>query len=366
MSHAKKLFISGTMRTGGSLITNILSMHTKILVFSERAHFFRFIYNRCGDLSERDVAMMLHQQNVRLRHRYKIEIDVESILENILKKEISYPVIYDELMKFFMRKEKKEIWIEYAAMHWDGIPRFLNFFKEGKAAHIIRDPRAVLASWKKLSSLPENVYLNCIFNWLDSAQSMSQFKEILPSDRYLDLRYEDIHSDPENAVKRMCEYIGVTFEEDMIRGDTWEGKYDRRIVAIPRSAHDGNNITGFSEKRVRNWEKNLEEWEICLTETLLGAEMEKLGYQPFKEKYETQLVRKGFDILCKSPFLLKQLIQYFSSGTGTNQYPTDPTDPQSWGAPDNPSEWFLDSPESAAYFRDLEAVEHLMAKLYKQ
>ena len=134
--------------------------------------------------------MMLHQQNVRLRHRYKIEIDVESILENILKKEISYPVIYDELMKFFMRREKKEIWIEYAAMHWDGIPRFLNFFKEGKAAHIIRDPRAVLASWKKLSSLPENVYLNCIFNWLDSAQSMSQFKEILPSDRYLDLRYE--------------------------------------------------------------------------------------------------------------------------------------------------------------------------------
>ena len=364
MEPTKRLFISGTMRTGGSLVTNILSAHSDILVLFERVHFFRFIYKRYEPLTEASVARMLHHLNIRMRYRNQLDINVDEVLKAILDRGISYPTIYDELMKPFMRRANKSIWIENAAMHWDGIPVFLQFFDDAKTAHIIRDPRAVLASWKKLSSLPNNVYLNCLFNWLDSAQSMARYKETLSADRYLPLQYEQIHANPEEVVNKMCAFVGIEYEQDMVLGETWASKFDTSMVKIPRSAHEGNNITGFSLKRTRNWEKNLEEWEVCLTELLLGREMAALGYTPLKEKYSTETMRKGFDVLRESPFMSKQLVQYLASGRGTMNYPTDPTDPNSWGAPQNPSEWFMESPIANEYFNELDAVEDMLSKRY--
>jgi len=91
-----RLFMSGTMRTGGSLLTNMLSAHSSILVFSERVHFFRFIYKRYDPLSEKNVARLLQHLGIRLRHRYKLEIDIDGILTAITEREISYPAIYPQ------------------------------------------------------------------------------------------------------------------------------------------------------------------------------------------------------------------------------------------------------------------------------
>ena len=47
-------------------------------------------------------------------------------------------------------------------MNWRSIPHFLDMFDDGCVIHLIRDPRAVFSSWKKLSSIPNYAYLNCI------------------------------------------------------------------------------------------------------------------------------------------------------------------------------------------------------------
>ena len=39
-----KIYIVGTMRTGSSVITNMLNAHSKIMILGEYIHFFRFIY----------------------------------------------------------------------------------------------------------------------------------------------------------------------------------------------------------------------------------------------------------------------------------------------------------------------------------
>ena len=44
MKKLPKIFMTGTMRTGGSLLINLLSTHSKINIFNEMIHFFRFIY----------------------------------------------------------------------------------------------------------------------------------------------------------------------------------------------------------------------------------------------------------------------------------------------------------------------------------
>ena len=107
MEPNQRLFISGTMRTGGSLLTNMLSAHSSILVLFERVHFFRFIYKKYDPLNEKKLALLLLHLSIRLRYRFNLEVDVDKLFNVIVNKEISYTTIYDELLKYFMERSGK-------------------------------------------------------------------------------------------------------------------------------------------------------------------------------------------------------------------------------------------------------------------
>jgi hypothetical protein len=90
---AKKIFTTGTMRTGSSLLSNTLSAHSKIMILSDRFHFFRFVYKKYEPLNEMNVRRLLMHQRARLFHRYGVELDVEGILSSV-KGEGSHTLSY--------------------------------------------------------------------------------------------------------------------------------------------------------------------------------------------------------------------------------------------------------------------------------
>jgi len=363
----QRIFITNTMRSGSSLLVNLLTVHSKILIMSDNVHFFRFMYKRYGPLCEKNLHFMLYCEKARLKYRLGIELNVEEILSKVKKRGFTYQIVYDEIMNSFLKMTNRMIWGEAPALQWREIPIFLNFFSDGKVIHLYRDPRGVISSWKKLSSLPDDVYLNAIFNWIDSINHVERYTESLSPDRYIAVKYEDIHAEPEVWAMKLCDFIGVPFEDNLIQPEKWQDILSRigsNLVKIPRSAHEGNNIVGFSMERTKHWKNNLEDWEICLIEFLTKDKMEKLGYDFFKKSYPLSLLRKGIDILRKNPFLLQQLNVFLATGEGINKYPTDPTNPNSWGAPHNPSEWFMDSPVAKDYFEDIKKAEKTMAAKY--
>ena len=66
-----KLFVTGTMRTGGSLLQNILSAHPKILLLSERVHFFRFVYERYNPLNKESLDYLLNEPSMYINLYFK-------------------------------------------------------------------------------------------------------------------------------------------------------------------------------------------------------------------------------------------------------------------------------------------------------
>ena len=366
MSGKPRIFLTGTMRTGGSLLINLLSMHSNIIILNSRVHFFRFIYKKYEPLNPKNVERMLHHLHLRIKYRYYFDINIEQLFSVTMESGFTYSSIYAAIMQHFLDISKKEILGEYAALNWREIPIFLNLFPEGKAIHIIRDPRGVLSSWGKLSSLPDRGYLNAIFNWIDSVNYMEKYIDSLPANRYLPIRFEDIHNDPEKMAVKLCKFIGVPFEEQLLQPDKWSTTLGTDLVKIPKSAHEGENIVGFSKKRTLNWQNHLEDWEISLAELLTNDKLEKHGYKPFKNAYQVSALRRGLDALRENPFHLRQLTVFLATGEGTNQYPTDPVNPQNWGAPENQREWFTNSPAAENYFKDLNAAEKMIEKKYRE
>lgn len=350
-----KLFLTGTMRTGGSLLINLLSAHPKILILNERVHFFRFIHNRFNPLNKENLDYLLNEQRLRLKFRKNIDLDIKYLRKKILNSEISYKNIYCEFMNYFLKNSNKSIWGEFAGLQWREIPQFIDFFNEGKVIHMFRDPRAVLASWKKLSSIPNNAYLNCIFNWIDSTNHLLKFKRILNENIYFACKYEDLMNFPKKNVSKLINYIGVKQSKILFQPDNWSKSFNPQLVTIPRSAHEGEKIIGFSKKRISNWKKNLEDWEIALVEFLCLENMKKLGYsQNFKNlTLSNKLIKKAIMEMKKNKLIYSNYNNFLKNGIGTNQYPLDPTDPRSWGQKTNPSKWFIDSEEGKNYLQEL-------------
>jgi hypothetical protein len=352
---SQNIFITGTMRTGQSQILNFLSSHSKILILSDRIHFFRFVYDRYNPLNEENLDFLLNDQKLRFKYRFNINLDIISIKEKILKNALTYKSIYMALMEHFSNIENKKIWGESIALQWREIPIFLDFFKNGKVIHAYRDPRAVFASWKKISSIPNNAHLNCIFNWIDSTNHIFKFKKKFSSNSYYANKYENINSDPKTYIKKITDFIGVELEDILFEPDKWKKTFNPKLVALPKSAHDGKGIVGYSEKRIYNWKKNMENWEICLVDYLCGKNMQKLGYEPvYKDVNDNDpLLLKGLSEIKKNRFVYENFKRFINTGDGINKYPTDPTNPMNWGQPSNPSGWFIESDLARDYYQEL-------------
>lgn len=344
------------MRSGGTLTCNILSVHSKIIVFSELAHFFRHIDGRYLPLTPASVGSMMHEQRIRLKYRFDIDLDADAALKAILERGISYAACYDELMKNLLAQTNKTIWGDYATLHWREIPRFLEMFPDGKVFHVYRDPRGLLSSWGKMTFMRENLYLNCIFNWIDSARYMLHYRKTLPPERYHTVRFEDIHAHPERTARDLCSFVGVPFEETLIQPELWPGLFIAPFVEANVSSYTRERTYGYDPARSDNWRRNLKEWEVALVEFLAREQMDELGYDVVSSSSDSQILRHGMKLLAQQPFLREHFAHFLATGEGTSARPNDPADPRNWASPGAGFDKFVDSPAYAGYMREMNEI----------
>ena len=107
MIYEKKIFATGTMRTGGTLLINSLSLHSEITIFNERVNFFRFFFDKFEDNNIKNTDKLLSEYSIRLKYRSNINFDPNKLLKRIIKRGCTKDVCYDELMKDLLSKTNK-------------------------------------------------------------------------------------------------------------------------------------------------------------------------------------------------------------------------------------------------------------------
>lgn len=160
--------------------------------------------------------------------------------------------------------------------------QILEALPEAYFIHMIRDPRAVLASqksrwkrrWLDQVKIPIKEVLR---NWVSFhpyistrlwKQAANHALSLQHHPRMCILKYEDLVSEPERIVAELAEFLGVDFETDMLN------------VPVAGSSHETSR---YEEKRITNemvgrWRKTLKPHEARTCERLSKTEMTHFGY----------------------------------------------------------------------------------------
>lgn len=172
------------------------------------------------------------------------------------------------------RPASPRIWVEKTPGNEFRIDWVLDLFPQAKFIHITRDPRENMASLKKL-------YKSRSWDWRPktiaknfgrSCSSAVDNQKRLGKSRYMILQYEQLTKNPQTEMKKIADYLGVSWSETLLRPTV------NSLPANANSMYADRKATGFirysSESK---WRKVLTGKEQTLiNRTLFDAR--KVGY----------------------------------------------------------------------------------------
>jgi hypothetical protein len=188
------------------------------------------------------------------------------------------------LARILLLKPGSTIVLEKTPAHalcWRDI---LAVFPDAKFLHIIRDPRAVVASlraagrgWASAWASPR-IHDNCRL-WRSYVKTLRQVPSV--TNNYLEVRYEDLKGDGVHALQSIFTWCGVDIPEAEIVKILRQHEINRlRSPKAPTLAQDyaGTRQDFFRRGEVDGWRQDLAHGEIVLIERLTGDLMAELGY----------------------------------------------------------------------------------------
>lgn len=351
------IYGSGTMRTGASLVCNLLSVHKDVIILTNVFHFFRHIYKRYRPLYKKSNLYKLSGElSIRLKYRNNLSISRELFFKDLIKqKPRKYSDLYNCLIQTFLSQiPEKKIIGEYANGEWRKIKTFLDFDKKNIAFQVLRDPRGMLSSWKKITFNKGYKYLNSIFNWIDAVDCAIHYKKMYGPKRFLLIKFEDVHMNPKIFSKKLCNFLKIKLDKNMLATERWKNLLSSNFIHINTSAYTNKIVYGFSVKRTASWKKNLTDWEVALIEYLCASRMKKIGYKIFKRN--PKLYKKGLAIMNRDALLKKRLKFLLTKNRGTHEKLNDPSNPLNWETGKTLRKKFFHTSGYTAYKNEIELV----------
>lgn len=321
-----RLFVTGIYRSGTTLISRILNSHSRLYVTYDSVHFMRFSYGRFDPVYKfKNAEKLITEVQNRIIRRLGMKLAGDKVVKKLrIIKGIDYNHVYELIMADLAAQYKKNAtgWGERTNVCWGQIPNFLKMFPSGKVIHVIRDPRDVMCSYREITYEPGWSYLDAAFCSLDSLRRAGEYMRKLDSKNYHLLRYENLLENPARETKKICNFLEIDFESDMLNvkkfitndGSWWNGE-----------SSFGKKMTAISKKPIGRWKKHAKRFEIFLTELITKKYMLKFGYELSGAGISSSDRDKAYFILNKDGLLRERYRHWLKTGEGAEAYPSDPT-----------------------------------------
>lgn len=246
------MFIIGCERSGTTLLMSMLNCHSKIAIPYE-SHFIISYYNKLAYYNNlNNDKDKYHMVSDILQHERVIEWDKKIDINKIDYKNCNnfseiINAIYDE----YARLRYKQVWGDKTPLYSEYMDIINKLFPDSKFIHIIRDGRDVALSLKKLWY--QGQLLNGLDYWCKTAFLAHKMGNMLPTDRYYEIHYESLVTDPRLELKGICSFLNIEYEDEMLRYHNYSEDYLKGRI----NSHHKNLKLKPMKNRVYIWKKEL-------------------------------------------------------------------------------------------------------------
>jgi hypothetical protein len=272
------LFIVGCPRSGTTLLQRMINAHSQIAVIPE-THWIPRLQKEYG---EGPVSQELVSNLLVDRRFPKLGIQPWELLQPECK-QLSYSDFVTFVFDLYGMKKQKLLAGDKTPGYAREIPLLHRLWPRAKFIHLMRDGRDVCLSvsgWRKFPDLEkrfetwkENPVSTIALWWMWHVRLAREAGKALSPDLYCEAKYENLVSHPEEECARLCKFLGVPYEEQMLRFH--EGRYD------PHSNRDPKHAWMPVTPGLRDWRLQMDPEKKETFEAQAGELLVELGYERF-------------------------------------------------------------------------------------
>lgn len=277
MAEEAPFFIVGSGRSGTTLLRLILCAHSRIHIPHE-THFIADLVRELPLTEPLNPPQLARALDLITgpRRAYndwpRMEIPTGEFRDWALA--LEEPKLADVIALLYrdhLRRQRKTRWGDKTPDHVHIMPELLTLFPGAKFIHMIRDGRDVAisyieADWER--------YYERDFEWTRAMRRRREYRSSPYAAQILDVGYERLVLEPEATVRRICAFLGETFEPAML---DWQ----RSIALVPEqelSTVHTKLLKPLSSEAVALWRKKLSAAECFAVEACLRRGLCEANY----------------------------------------------------------------------------------------
>jgi hypothetical protein len=269
-------FFVGTNGSGTTLHRAIFDSHPDLAIPGES----QFVAKWGGNLARYqgdgfDTAKLLKDLSKEDRFgNWGLDLDVvgESFAE---QPPTDYPDAIRRLYHLYAASREKGRYGDKTQANIHHLPLLADLFPEARFVHAVRDGRDVALAHTDGTKI-EKVAVS----WKRRVAAGREAGKDLGPARYIESRFEELIDDTEGSVRRLCEFLDLPFDPQMLK------YYERAgdIISTTAVPDRHKDIYLPPTKGLKDWRRDLSDDQVARFEALAGGLLTDLGYERKFEK----------------------------------------------------------------------------------
>jgi hypothetical protein len=241
---ASPIFLVGSERSGTTLTRLMVDHHPMIAFFFE----FGFAVERMLDSEG--------WPDLGEYHDYLRANRIFNAANLVIAEDLDYPHLIDSFLRQKRDRAGKPSVGATVHYHFD---RLLRIWPGARFIHIVRDGRDVGRSIIEMG-WAGNMYV-AVDRWIEAELLWSGLCRELPEDRWIEIRFETLVTEPKATLSRVCAFLDIPFDAAML-------EYSKHTTYGPPTSQP-----------IGRWKRELSPEEIRLAEARIADMLTERGYE---------------------------------------------------------------------------------------
>lgn len=263
------VLIVGCGRSGTTLLQSALTARTDVAIPPETKFYPAFFARRHGDRA-RCIEEVIEDQR-----RRGIAFDPDRFRALARAADDSWDGLFLALLAAIADAQDRARVGEKSPSHTPFVGHLAETFPRAKFIHVMRDPRAVVSS-RVNAGFGTRLVAPHIDRWREAYDMHARYADALGDERYLLLRYEDLVTDTEATLRRVCAFLDLAWDPAMLT------PHERAEKGFAERSRDWmeNTLKPVFTSSIDKWRTTMPPAHVALVEHALAGPMRDVGYEP--------------------------------------------------------------------------------------